>query len=119
MHNHPVSTLAYADDLVLISKSQDGLQSFLDATSTAADILNISFRPDKCSSLSLLLNKRSSANAGSRIGSTIYSVQANEIPAMAKDDSIKYLGVPFGLLRQSSDCDDITSHLWNSSVTPS
>ena len=30
---------------------------------------------------------------------------------MAKDDSIKYLGVPFGLLRQSSDYDDITSHL--------
>ena len=111
IHNHPVSILAYADDLVLISKTRDGLQSFLDETSSAADILNLSFRPDKCSSLSLLLNKRSAANAGSRIGSTTYSVQDNEIPAMTKDDSVKYLGVPFGLLRQSSDYDDITSHL--------
>ena len=110
IHNHPVSVFAYADDLVLISRSRTGLQTFPDATSSAADTLNLSFRPDKCSSLSLL-NKRSSANAGSRIGSTIYSVQNHEIPAMAKDDSINYLGAPFGLLRQSSDFDNITSHL--------
>ena len=113
IHNHPVSVLAYADDLVLISRSKHGLQTFLDSTSTAADILNLSFRPDKCSSLSLLLNKRSSSIAGSRIGSSIFSVQSTDIPAMAKDDSVKYLGVPFGLLRQSSDFENITTRLVN------
>ena len=42
-HGNPIYVLAYADDLVLISRTRDGLQTLLDDVSKAANILNLSF----------------------------------------------------------------------------
>ena len=78
MYGQHISILAYADDLVIISRTRDGLQSFLDATPAAANILQLQFRPDKCASLSLTCNKREPT----RIGTTTFNVQNTPIPVI-------------------------------------
>ncbi len=107
LHGHPVDVLAYADDLVLISRTRDGLQTLLNDVSSAADILNLNFRPDKCASLSLTCNKREPT----RVSDHVFIVQQGEIPVLAKEESYRYLGVPIGLLYDASDMNNITTRL--------
>ena len=47
----PLSVLAYADDLVFITRKKENMDNLLNATS--ANILGLSFRPDKCTTLTL------------------------------------------------------------------
>ena len=70
LHGQKISVLAYADDLVLISRTRAGLQSFLDATSMAAETLQLTFHPDKCSTLGLTYNQHETTC----IGDTIFTV---------------------------------------------
>ncbi len=49
-HNTLISCLAYADDLVLLARSKDALQAYLDIATSTASILGLEFRPDKCAS---------------------------------------------------------------------
>ncbi|CAB4021744.1 Hypothetical predicted protein [Paramuricea clavata] len=107
LHGQPVAVLAYADDLVLMSRTRDGLQTLLNDVSSAADILNLNFRPDKCASLSLTCNKREP----SRVGDTVFTVQRGEVPVLSKEESYRYLGVPIGLLYDANDMNNITSKL--------
>jgi hypothetical protein len=107
LHGNEVYVLAYADDLVLLSKSRSGLQSLLDAVTTAADTLNLHFRPDKCASLSLTCNKNETA----KVGDTIFIVQRGNIPCLKKEESYRYLGVPIGLLYDAKDMNNITDKL--------
>ncbi|CAB4028427.1 Hypothetical predicted protein, partial [Paramuricea clavata] len=107
LHGQPVYVLAYADDLVLMSRTRDGLQSLLDDVSLAANILNLKFRPDKCASLSLTCNK----HEPSRVGDTTFKVQDGVIPALLKEESYRYLGVPIGLLYDAKDMNTITEKL--------
>ena len=53
LQKQPISILSYADDLVIISRTKEGLQDLLSEISVAADVLNLSFRQDKCATLSL------------------------------------------------------------------
>jgi hypothetical protein len=107
LHGHPIAVLAYADDLVLMSRTRNGLQTLLNDVSSAADILNLNFRPDKCASLSLTCNKREPT----RVGDTVFTVQLGEFPVLSKEESYRYLGVPIGLLYDASDMNNITSKL--------
>ncbi|CAB3991255.1 Hypothetical predicted protein [Paramuricea clavata] len=52
-HGQAISILAYADNLVILTRNKDSLQTLLDAVSSAADSLSLQFRPDKCTSLSM------------------------------------------------------------------
>jgi hypothetical protein len=107
LHDNPVFVLAYADDLVLISRTRDGLQTLLDDVSKAADTLNLHFQPDKCASLSLTCNKREP----SRVGDSVFQVQNGNIPMLLKEESYRYLGVPIGLLYDAEDMNKITEKL--------
>lgn len=107
LHDQPISILAYADDLVLISRSREGLQNILDVVSQAANALDLSFRPDKCCSLSVTCGKKEQ----SRVSNDIFLVQDREIPFLSKDESFRYLGVPIGLLYDANDMTDITDKL--------
>ena len=51
-HGIPISILAYADDLVLITRDKAKLQQLLDSASETASLIGLEFRPDKCASLS-------------------------------------------------------------------
>ncbi len=107
LHGHPVAVLAYADDLVLMSRTRDGLQALLNDVSSAAEILNLNFQPDKCASLSLTCNKREPTH----VGGHVFIVQHSEIAVLSKEESYRYLGVPIGLLYDASDMNNITTRL--------
>ena len=49
----PISILAYADDLVQVSRSVKDLQMLLDKAGLAATILGLIFKPSKCATLTL------------------------------------------------------------------
>jgi hypothetical protein len=93
LHGQPTSILAYADDLVLISRTREGLQEIPDGVSSAANVLKLSPRPDKCCTLSPTRGK----NEVSRVSSNLFRVQELETPFLTKDESFRYLGVPIGL----------------------
>ena len=103
-HGLNVSILAYADDLVLLARNKQALQHLLDEVSSAADILNLQFRPDKCASL--CLNK-----TAPRIQSEVLYIQNELIPALAKEDHYRYLGVPIGLLPNVTDLSKLVDQL--------
>ena len=108
LHGNPVHVLAYADDLVLVSRTCNGLQTLLDDVSVTANILQLSFCPDKCASLSLTCNSK---REPSRVGDTVFSVQERNIPFLLKEESYRYLGVPIGLLYDANDMLRITDKL--------
>lgn len=108
LHGNPVYVLAYADDLVLVSRTRNGLQTLLNDVSFAANILQLSFRPDKCATLSLTCNSK---REPSRVGDTVFSVQDGNIPVLLKEESYRYLGVPIGLLYDANDMGKITDKL--------
>ena len=88
-----LSRLAYADDLVIVARGKVALQLLLDAASDAAHIVGLSFRPDKCATLSLTSTKQ----CATFVDQQDFLIQGNHIPALAQEQSYRYLGVPVGL----------------------
>ena len=107
LHGQPISVLAYADDLVLVSRTRQGLQELLNVVSKAADVLSLVFRPEKCASISLTCAKRET----SRVSPFVFQVQGHDVPCLAKEESYRYLGVPIGLIYDADDMNSITERL--------
>ena len=103
----PISCLAYADDLVIIARSKQALQKLLDAASEAAHIIGFEFRPDKCATLSLT----STRQRATFVEQQDFIVQGNHIPALAQEESYRYLGVPIGLIHNIDDIPNIVPNL--------
>ena len=121
LHNQSISILAYADDLVLISRTKEGLQDLLSEISQAANTLDLSFRHDKCATLCLTCSHKHPL----RVSDFQFTVQNGEIPVLKKEESYRYLGVPIGLLYDATDMNSITDRLTsdlykirNSQLTP-
>ena len=102
-----LSCLAYADDLVVVARSRAALQLLLDAASDAAHIVGLSFRPDKCASLSLTSTKQ----RATYVHEQDFLIQGNHIPALAQEQSYRYLGVPIGLVHNIDDLPNIVPQL--------
>ncbi|XP_023235892.1 uncharacterized protein LOC111635231 [Centruroides sculpturatus] len=92
IHNHPISALAYADDIALISSSHQGLQDLLDSISEWADWANIRFNHSKCGTLSVLGKSHTT-------GTNDFFIKQNSLPRLGNDDAYKHLGVPTGFSR--------------------
>ncbi len=107
LQKKPISILAYADNLVIISRTTEGLQDLLSEMSLAADVLNLSFRQDKCATLSLTCSR----NYQSRVSDIQFLVQHGEIPYLKQEESYQYLGVPIVLIYDTSDMKCITNRL--------
>ena len=105
LHGQPISVLAYADDLVLVSRTRQGLQELLNVVSKAAYVLSLLFRPEKCASISLTCSKREISNV------TKYVFQGQDVPCLAKEESYRYLGIPIGLIYDADDMNSITERL--------
>ena len=107
-HGCPISILAYADDLVILARNRQTLQTLLDTVSSAANCLSLQFRPDNCASLSM-------AKTAPRIENNQFCVQNQPIPALQREDHYRYLGVPIGLVPNITNLqnlvDDLTSKL--------
>ena len=102
-----LSCLAYADDLVIVARSKVALQQLLDAASEAAHIVGFQFRPDKCASLTLTSTKQ----RATFVTTEDFTIQGNHIPALAQEESYRYLSVPIGLIHNIDDLPSIVPQL--------
>jgi hypothetical protein len=108
-YNGEISVLAYADDLVLLTKTKDKLQLLLDAASTSANLIGLDFRPDKCASLSMTYSNKCDGN----IQINNLNVQDKAIPALKEHEHYRYLGVPIGMIRDVDNLDSLVDDLCN------
>ena len=106
-YGSPLSCLAYADDIVIVARSKEALQRLLDAASEAAHIIGFEFRPDKCASMSLTSTK----HRATFVQTEDFTIQGNHIPALAQEESYRYLGVPIGLIHNIDDLPNIVPEL--------
>ncbi len=107
VYDIPFSVLAYADDLVIISRKKDRLQKLLNAASSTATDLGLSFRPDKCASISLTCSN----NSQSSFELNEFIVQNQPIPPLDRENPYKYLGVPIGLIHDPDNISDLVQDL--------
>lgn len=91
--------LGLPDDLVLIARSPTALQKSLHKASDAATILGLSFRPDKCASLSLVTYGRCTV----RKEQTDFLIQGTSLTSLENRQSYRYLGVSVGLVHNIDD----------------
>lgn len=106
-HGASISCLAYADDLVVLARSQRALQCLLDQASDGATILGFSFRPDKCASLSLSARRK----LATITVVNDFLIQGSHIPALENEESYRYLGVPIGLIHNIDDIPNVVPRL--------
>ena len=102
-HESPLSILAYADDLVIISRHRDRLQKILDAVTNAANTLGLELRPDKSASFSLSNSKR----APNRMEPYEYKIQGQPIPILEEEDHYRYLGVRIGVIHNYANAESL------------
>ena len=105
VHGQAVPILAYADDLVILSRSSDGLQHLLDTASIMATKLQLRFKPTKCASLSL------DCRRGVQVHDTAFIVQDNAIPVLTEEQHYRYLGVPIGVYRTDVDLEQLVTKM--------
>lgn len=106
-HDTPLSVLAYADDLVLIARRKDSLATLLEAASSAANIIGLEFRPDKCASLSI-----DKDNGGHLVvHQNAFQVQRQPIPPLAAEEHYRYLGIPIGLVHIIDNLPELVDRL--------
>ena len=105
VHGHDIPVLAYADDLVLLSNSGEGLQKLLVTASAMATKLRLTFKPSKCATLSLACRR------GQRVLPSVYQVQGGGIPALTEEEHYRYLGVPIGLYRSGESLEALVAKM--------
>ena len=107
-HDHPITVLAYADDLVLIARDKAKLQRLLDAASDTATLIGLEFCPDKCASLSCTYSKRVTSG---NIQLNEFVVQGKVIPALKQHEHYRYLGVPIGVMHDVDEINTLVDQL--------
>lgn len=81
--------LAYADDLALVSKPKEDLQSLLSATGKIATWAGLSFNARKCATIHIDGRKRN-------ILTTQFNIQDGSLTVLKECDVYEHLGVPTG-----------------------
>ena len=101
----PFSILAYADDLVLVSRSKKGLQQLLDTAGLSATVLGLIFKPSKCATLTL------DCKGGTKVINNEYTLQNKKLTALKKEEPYRYLGVPMGIEVEQHEATEICDQL--------
>ena len=89
MYGTGISVLSYADDLVVVGKSEKDLHLILKGVCDEAQRLGLSFNPKKCASLHVSGKKHDAL-------ATRFEVQGSQVPVLGKEDYYRHLGVPTG-----------------------
>ncbi|XP_023240117.1 uncharacterized protein LOC111638606 [Centruroides sculpturatus] len=92
LQEHPVDVLAYADDIALISSSEEGLQTQLNTISNWTDWAGINFKHAKCGTLSVRGKEYSTS-------SNQFFIKQQALPVLGSEDAYRHLGVPTGFSR--------------------
>lgn len=111
-----VRVLAYADDLILMSSSPEGLRALLDAAVEGLGDCGLELNPDKCRTLSLA---PSVGGAQYKIETErIFRVGEHRIASVGPGDKWEYLGITFGTGGVVRESDDLTTGLERISRAP-
>lgn len=87
-----VNILAYADDLAIIAKNPDSLQSLLDVAVEVAEWCGLQFKPQKCATLHIERRR----NGKQKVAPTNFNIQECQIRALEGGQHYRHLGVPTG-----------------------
>lgn len=87
LFDKPLSCLAYADDIVILARSPQCMQTTLDAVGTVAQWMGLQFNAAKCASL--LITKKNCHQVTT-------SIQGQNIPCLEEGQAYQHLGVPTG-----------------------
>ncbi|XP_049946524.1 uncharacterized protein LOC126439393 [Schistocerca serialis cubense] len=82
-----VSALAYADDIVLLARDSEAMQTLLNVVGEAATWAGLTFKPSKCATLHI----RRRQTLGS-----VFALQGGEPAVLGAGDAYLHLGVPTG-----------------------
>lgn len=87
------NALAFADDLVLVASTPQGLQLLLDQAENFFTPRGLTFGVSKCSTLSLVPSGR---DKKMRVDNRVFRLGGVELPASGCTSSWRYLGVDYG-----------------------
>ena len=88
-----IAVLAYADDILLLSDSEQGMERLLRTTEEFCQYAKLTVNPKKCRSLSYIVERRRRTMA-----STIFKIADEPIPSVSLLDTTQYLGAAIGVL---------------------
>lgn len=90
---HCVKAMAFADDLILVTRTAIGMQTMLDQVSSSMKDMGLELNPSKCNSLSLIgLGKAKKTKV---LSESSFKLYGDYIPALNVEQSTRYLGVTF------------------------
>ena len=89
-----VSVLAFADDLVLMAETRDGLQALIDEVTQSLKAGGLVVNPDKCRSLTVKVDR--AAKSWFVASQSTVTVDNEEITVLSPADSYEYLGILVG-----------------------
>ncbi|EFO84225.1 hypothetical protein CRE_15818, partial [Caenorhabditis remanei] len=95
-----VRCLAFADDLAILTNSQDEMQDVINQLDKDCRSVALIFKPKKCASLTI---KKGSVDQYARI-----KIQGTPIRTMSDGDTYKYLGVQTGNGGRASESESLT-----------
>ena len=87
-----VNALAFADDIILVSKTPDGLQHLLDTTNNFLTACGLSLNSSKCLSLGLQGQGKQKKTV---VVDSMLTISGRLVPAVKRTDQFKYLGICF------------------------
>ncbi|XP_046393029.1 uncharacterized protein T26G10.4-like [Ischnura elegans] len=83
----PVTVLAYADDVALVSRNRDGMMKLLDLADRIAAWSGLKFNPRKCATFHV---------AGGQVRATEFRLGGGTPAVMREGEGYDYLGIPTG-----------------------
>ncbi|XP_049948296.1 uncharacterized protein T26G10.4-like [Schistocerca serialis cubense] len=95
-----VSALAYADDIVLLARDSEAMQTLLNVVGEAATWAGLTFKPSKCATLHI----RRRQTLGS-----VFALQGGEPAVLGAGDAYLHLGVPTGYKVSQTPTDAIAA----------
>ena len=92
-HGQSLCSLAYADDLVLMARSDSKMQRLLDSVGRAAEWCNLKFNAEKCAIFTIRY-RGANRVVDQNVSATI---QGRDIPVKGQQEFYNYLGRPVGM----------------------
>ena len=88
-----IAVLAYADDVLLLSDTEEGMNSLLRLTEEFCEYAQLTVNVQKCRSLTYIVQHRSRSTI-----STEFRVRGEAIPAVSLEGTFEYLGAAIGVV---------------------
>lgn len=93
-----ISAQAYADDLILISESESGMNKLIDTVTKFCDCTNMKISTSKCQAFSYIVSYNRRSSMASR-----FKINGDDIPSFPLLGYIEYLGIPTAIRKSAKN----------------